>query len=455
MSPESIRIEAPSREAGCELPDRVTIAAMYSDVRQQTLALVEPLSPEDCQPQSMPDASPVKWHLAHTTWFFETFVLSPFLPGFRAWHERSSYLYNSYYNTIGERVARPQRGLMSRPTLADVLDFRKSVDGQVARLLDSDGACEETWQSIAERLVLGLHHEQQHQELLLTDFKHLLSLNPTRPEYQPPASSATRSRAGAVEAGWIACEGKVVEIGVDDAAGFSFDNERPRHRRFLEPFLIADRLVTAGEYCEFIADGGYERAELWLSAGWDQVCASGWRAPPYWDNSEGSCTCFTLSGRQPLEMEAPIVHLSYFEADAYARWAGARLPREDEWEHVAVDAWSDLLDGDSGALTEEAQLLEEGSFHPLPVSRTPQGPRMAQAIGTAWEWTQSQYSAYPGYRAPDGALGEYNGKFMCNQFVLRGGSCATPAQHIRPSYRNFFPPEARWQFTGLRLAKDV
>jgi ergothioneine biosynthesis protein EgtB len=379
------------------------LAARYPLIRKESEGLAAPLSAEDCALQSMPDASPVKWHLAHTTWFFETFVLARFARGYREAHPDFRYLYNSYYNAVGEQFPRPQRGMISRPSLEDVRGYRAHVDEAMAALLA--GA---TLSAEALGLVeLGLQHEQQHQELILTDVKHLLSLNPLEPAYRDGAPQA----AAPAPLAWRAHAGGEAWIG-HDGAGFAFDNELPRHRVWLEPFELASRPATNAEFLAFVEDGGYRRPELWLSEGWATARAQGWEAPLYWRKRDDAWMEFTLHGAQPLDPHAPATHLSHFEADAFARWAGARLPTEFEWEHAAPDA------------------------------------------GAVWEWTSSSYGPYPGYRPAPGAVGEYNGKFMSNQYVLRGGSCATPAAHARRTYRNFFPSAARWQFSGVRLARD-
>jgi ergothioneine biosynthesis protein EgtB len=408
------------------LPD-ARQAGPYRAVRQATLDLVAPLSAEDCAIQSMPDASPAKWHLAHTTWFFETFVLQPHVPGYRVFDAAYGYLFNSYYNAIGKRHPRPERGMLSRPSLDEVLAYRRHVDESVpaAKALP------------AGLLELGLHHEQQHQELILTDLKHLLSRNPLKPAYQKTwPLTPVRARARS----WLPIAGGLHEIG-HEGAGFAFDNETPRHRVWLEDFEMASHPVTHGDFLDFIEDGGYRRPELWLSAGWDVVQARGWQAPEYWTQREGAWHTFTLHGEVPVDRNTPICHVSFFEAEAFARWAGARLPTEAEWEVAARGA---SLAGN---------FLESGALHPLALREEPAPQTLAQAFGDVWEWTRSDYAPYPGYRPAAGAVGEYNGKFMCGQYVLRGGSCATPANHIRSTYRNFFPPEARWQFSGLRLAK--
>lgn len=412
------------------------LSRRYIAVRAATRALTDPLEIEDYGLQSMPDASPAKWHLAHTTWFFETFVLAPQVPDYRPFHPRFGYLFNSYYETVGSMHPRPQRGLLTRPTVAQVQRYRDRVDNDLLALLQR-GVDDE----IAAVIEIGLHHEQQHQELVLTDLKHGLSCNPLRPVYQ---RSPSPSPAEISPVSWIEHPGGVMEIGhVGD--GFCFDNEQPRHRTYLQPFAIASRLVTCGEFLEFMADDGYRRPELWLSAGWATVREQGWRAPLYWSREGESPTegwqQFTLSGMRPVDPAEPVCHLSLFEADAFARWSGHRLPTEAEWEIAC------------GPRPVRGNLVESGALHPLPLGRT-EGPGPHQAFGDVWEWTCSAYAPYPGFRPLDGALAEYNGKFMCNQLVLRGGSCATPASHVRASYRNFFPPEARWQFAGLRLATD-
>jgi ergothioneine biosynthesis protein EgtB len=390
--------------------------------------------------QAFPDASPTKWHLAHTTWFFETFVLGAFDRGHRPFHPGFSFLFNSYYEAVGPRVERPRRGFLSRPSHAEVLEYRARVDERVGRLLET-GPPEE----VVARVVLGLHHEQQHQELLLTDAKAALGTNPLRPAYRsepPPAPSS------AAPARWCAFEGGVVEIGVADRAsggrGFAYDNESPRHRVLLAPFRLASRPVTNGEWRAFMEDGGYARPDAWLSEGWDVVRADGWTAPRYWEQRDGAWWTFTLGGMRPVDDAEPVCHVSHYEADAYARWAGARLPTEAEWEIAAAD------------LPVEGNLLRLDAPRLAPAPSPPDdGGAPLAMFGDVWEWTSSPYSPYPGYRAPAGALGEYNGKFMVNQTVLRGGSFATPRSHLRASYRNFFPSRTRWQFSGVRLARDA
>ena len=423
-------------------PDRSrrgALAARYATVREASLALAAPLSPEDCQVQSMPDASPTKWHLAHVTWFFETFVLERFEAGFRPFDPSFRVLFNSYYHAIGERHPRPERGLVTRPDLAQVRRYRANVDERVHALLTAHGDDAE----IAALVVLGLQHEQQHQELILTDIKHALSRNPLAPAYArrwPMASVRPQPLA------WFDHDGGVVELGHDARldGDFCFDNETPRHRAFAAPFRIASRPSTFGDYLAFIDDGGYRRPELWLSLGWDWVQAGARKAPLYWRDEGGRWRIFTLQGEVEVDPHTPVCHVSYFEADAFARWSGARLPTELEWE-IAARALAAPIAGN---------FVDRGAFHPLP-QRGPLSAEPVQMFGDVWEWTQSAYLAYPRYRPLPGAVGEYNGKFMCNQFVLRGGSCATPAGHVRASYRNFFPPEAQWQFSGVRLALDL
>jgi ergothioneine biosynthesis protein EgtB len=411
-----------------------TLADQYARVRGQTDWLSEPLTVEDQVPQSMTDCSPIKWHRAHTTWFFETFVLRPHAEGYRPLEERYIYLFNSYYNAVGSQYARPHRGLVTRPTVAEVDRYRAYVDRHVLALLRGEipmrGALDPAV------LTLGLNHEQQHQELMVTDLKHLFSFNPLHPVYRPapPVPDAVPPPPLT----WAGVAEGIYEIG-HAGDGFAFDNESPRHRVFLEAFELASRPVTVGEYLAFMGDGGYERAELWLADGWTAVRTEGWRSPLYWAREEDGWWLYTLNGHRRVDPAEPVTHVSYFEADAYARWAGARLPTEAEWEVVA------------SRQPVRGNFVEGASFHPLPGPGRPTG--VAQLFGDVWEWTQTAYSSYPGFRPPPGALGEYNAKFMSGQMVLRGGSCATPEDHIRVSYRNFFYPSARWQFSGIRLAR--
>ena len=424
---------------------RETTIDRYWHVRAITEALAAALHVEDQVVQSMPDVSPTKWHRAHTTWFFETFLLGPAQPRYRAFHPGYAYLFNSYYEAAGPRHARPERGLLSRPTVAEVTEYREHVDRAMTSLIADTR--DDVWLDLAPLVELGLNHEQQHQELLLMDIKHVLSVNPLDPAYhESPFPSANPSPVG-----WVAHEGGLVDIGhdtSDPAAGFAFDNEGPRHSVYLEPFRIADRLVTAGEWMEFIDDGGYRRPELWLSDGWHVVTARGWTAPLYWRSEDDDWTVFTLSGRRTVTASEPVVHVSHYEADAYARWAGSRLPTEFEWEHAArnLPVGGHFLPGSP----EEVSLAP---MHPTaaPTTDRPGGvPR--QAFGDVWEWTSSAYLPYPRFQVAPGAVGEYNGKFMSSQMVLRGGACITPARHLRATYRNFFPPASRWLFGGLRLA---
>ncbi len=412
----------------------------YATVRQASLRLAAPLSAEDCQVQSMPDASPTKWHLAHITWFFETFILERFEQAFRPFDPAFRDLFNSYYQGLGEPFPRARRGLVTRPTLDEVRRYRADVDERMQSLIGSrpDDA------ALAKLIELGLQHEQQHQELILTDIKHALAGNPRSTAY------ATRWPMASVQpqpTRWFDYAGGLVELGHDAALDgtFCFDNETPRHRAYTAPFRLASRPVSNGDYLAFIDDGGYTRPELWLSMGWDWVRAGQRKAPLYWSHDGERWLSHTLQGRVEIDPHTPVCHLSYFEADAFARWSDARLPTELEWE-LAARALKAPLAG--------ANFADRGALHPLPQT-SPVTDEPVQMFGDVWEWTQSAYLPYPGYRPLPGAVGEYNGKFMCNQFVLRGGSCATPSGHVRASYRNFFPPDAQWQFSGLRLAKDA
>ena len=416
-------------EPSSGIPDRRSLAIRYRETRGRGERLCEPLEPEDYQLQSMPDCSPPKWHLAHTTWFFETFILAPHQPGYRPHDPRFGYLFNSYYDAVGDRWPRPSRGLLSRPTVAEVYRYRHAVDASMLSLMES--ADDRLMGEIGPLLEIGLNHEEQHQELLLTDLKHAFGLNPLRPRYAPEVEE-TRVDATAID--WEPYPGGVRRIG-HEGPGFSFDNEGPRHRVYVAPFALASRPVNNGEYLEFMEDGGYARPDFWLSDGWAARRAGGWTSPLHWHRDGTDFAVFTLRGMRPLDPNEPVCHVSYYEADAYARWAGFRLPTEAEWETAAGDR------------PVTGNFLDTGRLHPSNAD--------ASIYGDVWVWTASPYSAYPGYRPAAGALGEYNGKFMCNQMVLRGGSCVTPPGHIRPTYRNFFPPDARWQFSGLRLAKDL
>jgi ergothioneine biosynthesis protein EgtB len=416
------------------------LLAEYISVRAQTEKICRPLEIEDYVVQSMPDVSPTRWHLAHMSWFFETFVLSALDPAYKSVDPIYDFLFNSYYNLIGDRWARPDRGLLTRPTVRQIYEYRAHVDRAMIAALTS--ISEESLTKIAPVITLGLNHEQQHQELILTDVKHVLSINPMHPRYSkrnPTASHALKP----IE--WKRFDESLYEIGFADLAHvashpFSFDNERPRHRVYLNDFAIADRLITSGEYLEFIRAGGYSKPEIWLSDGWGQVQMHGWKAPLYWDrHSDGSWWQTTLNGYREVQSDEPVTHVSFYEAEAFAAWYGARLPREEEWEVAAM------------GVPIEGSFVEAENFHPAPINTKRSG--LEQLYGEVWQWTSSNYLGYPGFRAPEGALGEYNGKFMSNQMVLRGASCVTPRSHARITYRNFFPPQARWQFSGIRLAR--
>jgi ergothioneine biosynthesis protein EgtB len=429
----------PARRSGLDVGSTRAepLLARFHQLRNFTNALCANLEPEDFVVQSIPDVSPTKWHLAHTTWFFETFILKRFVAGYHAEVPEYAYLFNSYYNAAGDMHRRDLRGLISRPTVRDAQRYRASIDSHIDDLLfDAD---EKLIDQIEPILILGIHHEQQHQELLITDIKHVFAQNPLYPVFRerqidiaPPKPAPMR---------FLDFEERTVEIG-SDGSSFSYDNEGPRHRALVSAFSLASRPVTNGEYLRFIENGGYARAEFWLSLGWITVNEQRWQAPLYWVKRDGVWWNFTLSGFRPVDESEPVTHVSYFEADAYANWAGARLPTEFEWEHAASDC------------PVEGNFVENEAFHPQPAAGLTQGRDLHQMFGDVWEWTRSAYSPYPGYRAAPGALGEYNGKFMCNQYVLRGGSCATSRTHIRRTYRNFFQPEKRWQFTGIRLARD-
>ena len=415
-----------------EVLDRRICARRFAEIRHATETLAAGLLPEDQAIQSMPDASPTKWHLAHTTWFFETFLLIPHLNGYTAFHPAFSYLFNSYYETVGARHPRPRRGLLSRPGTAEIAAYRRFVNDAMRTLIE--GSDDAKWNEIAPLVELGLNHEQQHQELILMDIKHVFSFNPLRPAYRPRAALAP-SRPVPME--WIDFDGGLVEIG-HDGSGFAFDNEGPRHRVWLEPFRLASRLVTCGEYLEFMEDGGYRKPELWLSDGWAMANSEAWEAPLYWERRSGEWSLFTLSGLQPFNAAEPVCHVSYYEADAFARWCGKRLATESEWEHAASD------------LPLAGNLVDRAVFHPMPAHGD---GSLEQIYGDVWEWTMSAYLPYPRFCPAAGAVGEYNGKFMSGQMVLRGGAAVTPPDHIRVTYRNFFPPSARWAFGGLRLAE--
>ena len=419
----------------------LSLLEQYTAIRRTTEWICEGLTPEDQMVQSMPDASPTKWHLAHTSWFFETFLLKPYLQGYRLFHDDFTFLFNSYYKQLGAHPNRSYRGLFSRPSNEQVRDYRRYVDEHMRQLISVT-----TDEQVLSLIVTGLNHEQQHQELIITDIKHGLWSNPLKPAWKTPPPSSTVPQPSAQE--WLSYNAGLYSIG-HDGPEFAFDNETPRHQVFVEKFQIASRPVTNGEYLDFINDGGYRRPELWLSEGWDTVNAQGWRGPLYWichsERSEEPLPApqvFTVNGLQPLDLNEPVCHISYYEADAYARWAGCRLPTEAEWEIAAADQ------------PIAGNFLESGRFHPCGADSSCGADTPVRGFfGNVWQWTSSPYTAYPGFKPVEGALGEYNGKFMCNQFVLRGGSCATPQSHIRATYRNFFPAHARWQFMGLRLAK--
>jgi dimethylhistidine N-methyltransferase len=414
-------------------PDQLTL--LYRTVRQASHSLSMPLSEADATVQSMPDASPAKWHLAHTTWFFETMVLAPNLPDYRLFDERFNFLFNSYYESVGPRQPRPMRGMLTRPSLENICAYREHVDSAMEKLFMRRPA-----ENVAELIELGCHHEQQHQELLLTDILHLFAQNVLRPAYKAPSPLPVRATATG-PCSYERFEGGLIEIG-HEGEGFAFDSEGPRHRVFVEPFRLADRLVTNQEWIEFIADGGYRNPLLWLSAGWAKAQEENWSMPLYWEERGDDYWTMTLRGSQPVDPAAPVTHVSYYEADAFATWSGRRLPTEAEWEHA------------SGSVPQQlGNFADSGRLRPKPAASSSNG--LQQMFGDVWEWTRSAFLPYPRFRPVAGAVGEYNGKFMAGQFVLRGGSCVTPAGHIRASYRNFFPPEARWQFSGLRLADDA
>ncbi len=419
------------------------LAAQFRAVREMTESLAVGLSAEDCMVQSMPDASPTKWHLAHTTWFWETFVLTPHLQGYKLLDPEYRNFFNSYYNAVGDRPQRDMRGVFSRPSMDDVYAYREHVDQYVQELLRNDLP-----NGLADVITLGLNHEQQHQELIVTDIKHGLWSNPLRPAYDESAVSENGQPPSRPQ--WLEYGEGVFLIG-HEGDGFAFDNETPRHKVYVDDFKLASRLITNAEYMQFILDGGYRRPELWLSEGWDTVRTNNWRAPLYWERNDKDDVWmnYTAQGMRPVGLDEPVCHVSYFEADAFARWAGDRLPSEAEWEVAAAKPFQ--------RQPLEGNFLESGNYHPQSASHEGRDADtvLQQMFGDCWEWTRSSYEPYPGYKPAGGALGEYNGKFMCNQYVLRGGSCATPQSHIRPTYRNFFPAGARWQFSGIRLAKDV
>jgi len=421
-------------QATCDLAVADALARAYAGIRRASEALCAPLIIEDYGVQTADFASPPKWHLAHVSWFFETFLLEPFLKDYRVFHPAYRQLFNSYYEQVGRYHPRPQRGFLTRPSVEEVYAYRAHVDAAMQALLAD--VADDVWPTVAQRIQIGLNHEQQHQELLLTDIKQHFSMNPLRPAYRDDLAPVPNHEAGPM--GWVEQRGGLI-TGGHDGSGFAYDNEGPRHQVFLNPYALATRPVTNGEYLEFVEAHGYEDPALWLSDGWATVQREAWGCPRYWERHQGQWMEFTLGGLRPLDLNAPVSHVSHYEADAYASWADARLPTEIEWEHVAV---SQTLSGN---------FVDNDLLQPAAAS----GDGMRQMFGDVWEHTGSAYLAYPGYRQAPGALGEYNGKFMSGQMVLRGGSCATPANHIRASYRNFFYPHERWQFQGFRLARDL
>ena len=432
--PTLTQVASPTRPAA----SLATVPERFRAVRAFTEAFTAPLATEDYVVQTVENVSPTKWHLAHTTWFFETFILKPHDPSYEPLDEQYAYLFNSYYVQAGERHCRDRRGYITRPTVAAVKDFRRYVDEHVLDLWERADADKRA--ALRPLLEIGLHHEQQHQELMVTDLKHVFSVNPLRPAYREDLEIPVATGvAPALE--WVRFDEGLYEIG-HAGDGFCYDNETPRHREYLRGFALGSRLVTNGEFIDFMEDGGYERPRLWLSEGWATAQEKKWTEPFYWEKKEGQWHTYTLGGMKPVDLHAPLCHVSYFEADAFARWAGARLPTEAEWEIAARE------------LSVEGNFVDDGLFHPAPLAEDA-GAGLHQMYGDVWEWTRSQYSPYPGYEPVPGALGEYNGKFMSNQFVLRGGSCATSQSHIRPTYRNFFHADTCWQFVGLRLARDV
>ncbi len=408
----------------------LSLSDRYQQVRQLSESICRPLATEDYVIQSMPDVSPPKWHLAHTTWFFETFLLAPSLPHYQVFHPQFGYLFNSYYETVGKRHPRPQRGLLSRPTVEEIYRYRAYVDQAMQSLLSQPDS------TLEALILLGLHHEQQHQELLLTDIKHILAINPLRPAYRSDRAPLPQEQTALTEQ-WLDYPGGLHSLGYDGTE-FAFDNESPAHQVYLQDYYLASRLVTNAEYLEFMQAGGYSNPDYWLSEGWATVQTEQWQAPLYWEQIDGNCWVMTLSGLHAVNPSEPVCHVSFYEADAFARWAGKRLPTEAEWEVAAVQ------------VPLQGNFLAQEQFHPLPAAGV---TRPDQLFGDVWEWTQSAYLPYPGFQPAAGAVGEYNGKFMCNQMVLRGGSCVTPPNHIRSTYRNFFPPSTRWQFSGIRLAQ--
>ena len=422
--------------------DRAGLKSAFRRCRGETELLAEPLSAEDQTIQTMPDVSPTKWHLAHTSWFFETFLLKPFLKGYAELDPAYDYLFNSYYEQIGDKWLRAERGLLSRPSVDEVNNYRAYITAAMEKLIDSASAA--NWGECYRRIVLGIHHEWQHQELLLTDIKHVMAYNPLRPAVYPLAEGERQPKTPLREK-FIAFDGGIRKIGFDEGErAFHFDNETPQHEKLLSPFKLSARLITNGDYLEFMSDGGYDRVALWLSDGWAVRKAQNWDSPLYWrkDEHQGWME-YTLGGEIPIDKDCPVTHISFYEALAFAQWANKRLPLEEEIEIASANL---PRRGNLG------RAVEHGAAKAVHPEAADGGGGLCQIYGDGWEWTQSPYAPYPNYQAEKGAIGEYNGKFMCNQFVLKGGSCATPAGQVRPSYRNFFPPDARWQFTAIRLA---
>jgi len=414
-----------------QLPKDLSLSTYYQQIRQLTEQICQPLEIEDYVVQSMPDASPLKWHLAHTAWFFEAFILIPHFPGYRVFHPKYDYILNSYYESLGERVPASQRGTLSRPTVAEIYRYRAYVDEAMQSLITENLGNSE----LESLVILGINHEQQHQEFIFTNIKHIFGNNPLHPIYKSDLPTPNLTSI-AKQLNWLEYPAQLYEIG-HDGAGFAFDNEQPRHQVYLQDYQLASRLVTNGEYLEFIQAGGYHNPDYWLSEGWQTACSQKWQAPLYWEQVDGDWWLMTLGGMRRLNENEPVCHVSFYEADAYARWAGKRLPTEAEWEIAAAN------------VPVAGNLLETGMLHPTPATGNTQPD---QLFGDVWEWTNSTHQPYPGYRLEAGIVGEYNGKLMCNRLVLRGGSCVTPLSHIRPTYRNFYPPSTRWQFTGIRLA---
>lgn len=423
----------PTRTESLERHSKENLIDRFRTIRNFSHQLADPLETEDFVVQAMENTSPIKWHLAHVSWFYETFVLEEAIPEYESLHPQYSYIFNSYYLQTGEPHSRSKRGLLSRPTVQQVFEYRQYVDNQILEFIEQ--ADDEQLAEFGPVIEIGNHHEQQHQELMITDLKYMFAQNPLYPRYKDLSSPNGRTPD---PLNWVAFEEGIYEIG-NDGGEYTYDNEHPRHRVFLEPFELSDRLITNGEYMEFIEDGGYQRSPLWLDDGWATVNKRGWDSPLYWVKKEDEWHYYTLGGLRKINPHEPVTHISYFEADAFARWADARLPAEAEWEVAA---------GDKPC---QGNFVEEGNFHPRPLQEKSAG--IKQMFGDVWEWTMSSYEPYPGYKPLPGALGEYNGKFMCSQYVLRGGSCATSETHIRNTYRNFFYPDARWQFNGIRLAR--